>query len=144
MSDEDGDRHRILFEMSYYSENKSAVKAPIKALDLTWQFLGREGGDTKGRYSGDDIQIFVQYSDQYADFTVWGEDEDKVDEILDAWSQMPTVSPDEAPPSPAEQEEAKEVRIWRFKQPVQREGEPDALFENRLEAWKEKDPRRSG
>lgn len=141
---EDGDgRHRVLFPMSYYSENKDAVKAPIKELDLSWQFLGREGGDTKGRYTGEGVQVFAKYTDEHADFTISGDDEGKIQTILDAWDEMPTLTPeeDEVPPSPAEQEEAKEVRVWRFKKPTQRPGEPDALFERRLEAWQEEDPR---
>lgn len=139
----DGSEQRILFPMSYYSEHKDEVKAPLKALDLSWQFLGREDGNTKGRYAGEDVSVFVMYTDRHADFTVSGGDEGKIEQILDAWSGMPTLTPeeDDVPPSPAEQEEDKEVRVWKFKKPTQRPEEPDALFERRLEAWKEEDPR---
>lgn len=141
-SDKTG-RHRVLFPMSYYSDHKDDVKAPLKELGLTWQFLGREEGNTKGRYSGEDVSVFVMYTDRHADFTISGADEEKKQAILDAWAQMPTLTPeeDDVPPSPAEQEEAKEVRVWRFKKPTQRPGEPDVLYERRLEAWREEDPR---
>ncbi len=144
MSDgSDDGRHRILFPMSFYSDNKADVKAPFKELDLSWQFLGREGGDTKGRYSGEGVQVFAKYTDRHADFTISGSDEGKIEQILDAWAEMPTVEPEEdaAPPSPAEEQEAKEVRVWRFKKPDQRPGEPDALYQRRLDAWKDEDPR---
>lgn len=129
--------------MSYYSDNKDEVKAPIKELGLSWQFLGREDGDTKGRYSGDGVQVFAKYTDRHADFTITGSDEEKKQAILDAWDEMPTVTPenDDVPPSPAQAEQSKEVRIWQLKKPTQRPGEPDALFERRLEAWRKADPR---
>lgn len=141
MSEGSEGEHRVLFDISYYSENKDAVKAPLKEQDLSWQFIGREGSTTKGRYSGEGVSVFVMYTDEHADFTVKGSDEERKQAILDAWDGMETLDPEEAGPTPAEQEASKEVRVWEFKKPVQRPGEPDALFERRLEAWKEEDPR---
>jgi hypothetical protein len=140
VSEDDGS-DRVLFEMSYYSDNKDAVKAPLKELGLDWQFLGRESGTTKGRYSGDGVSVFVMYTDDHADFTVQGDDGDKRQRILDAWSDMPTVDPEEAGPRPGEGEEPTEVRVWKFKEPTRRPGEPEALYERRLAAWEEDDPR---
>ncbi len=142
MSSDEG-THRVLFEMSYYSDNKAQIKEPLKDLGLSWRFLGREDGNTKGLYSGDDVSVFVLYTSEHADFTIRGDDEEKKQAILDAWSSMPTLDPDEdaAPASPAEQQRSKQVRIWEFKKPTRRPGEPDALYERRLEAWEEKDPR---
>lgn len=134
---------RVLFEMSYYSDNKDAIKQPFKDLGLKWQFLGREQGNTKGRYAGDDVSVFVLFTSEHADFTLQGSDEKKKQAIRDAWEDHPTTTPDdpEAPPTPAEEQRTKEVRIWEFKEPNQRPGEPDALYERRREAWEEEDPR---
>lgn len=134
-------KDRVLFEMSYYSENKDAVKAPLKELNLSWQFLGQDGDTTKGRYAGDDVSVFVMYTEDHADFTIQGDDEEKKKRILDAWSDMPTVDPEEAGPPPGEEDDPTEVRVWRFKKPTRRPGEPEALFERRLAAWEDEDPR---
>lgn len=141
MSERAEGKQRVLFDISYYSDNKAAVKAPLKELDLSWQFIGREGSTTKGRYSGEGVSVFVMYTDEHADFTVEGSDEEKKGTILDAWDELETLDPEEAGPTPAEQQASKEVRVWEFKKPTRRPGEPEALFERRLEAWKEEDPR---
>ncbi len=138
----DDDATRVLFEMSYYSDNKNAIKKPFKDLDLKWQFLGQEKGSTKGRYAGDDISVFVLFTSEHADFTLQG-DAKKKQTILDAWDDHPTTQPtqDDAPPTPAEEQRTKEVRMWEFKKPTQRPGEPDALYQRRLKAWEKEDPR---
>ncbi len=144
--DENGESQhtRLLFPMSFYSDHKDEVKAPIKELGLKWQFLGRDGDDTKGRYSGDGVQVFARFTDSHADFTVWGEDTEAVETILEAWSEMPTVEPDEdeAPKLPQEEAKDKAVKVWEFKKPTQRPGEPDGLYQRRLEDWEAEDPRK--
>lgn len=136
-------RERVIFPMSYYSENKDAVKAPFKELGLTWRYLGQDKGDTKGRYTGDDVSVFVLYSSEHADFTVEGTDPEAIETILAAWEDMPTLAPEdeEAPESPMDEALAKEVQVWRFKEPARRPGEPESLYRKRLEDWKAKDPR---
>lgn len=142
MSSDEGP-HRVLFEMSYYSDNKAAIKQPFKNLGLDWQFLGREGGNTKGRYAGDDVSVFVLFTSEHADFTLQGSDEKKKQAIRDAWEDHPTTTPqdDDAPPTPAEEQQTKEVRMWEFKEPTRRPGEPEALYQRRLEDWEKDDPR---
>jgi hypothetical protein len=145
VSDDEGTRrHRIRFDMGLYSDNKSAIKAPIKDQDLTWQFLGREQGNTKGRYSGDDVEVFALYTDEHADFTVQGTDEEAIEAILSAWDEFPHEEVDEDEEeiaSPADEEEEVEVAVWKFKKPTRRPGEPEHFYERRLEDWKAKDPR---
>jgi len=130
--------------MAFYSDNKNAIKAPIKDEGLSWQFVGREDGNTKGKYVGDDVEVFALYTDEHADFTITGTDDDPIDAILDGWSDFPyeEVDEDEADvASPADEEQAQEVRIWQFKKPTRREGEPEHFYEKRLEEWKAQDPR---
>ncbi len=144
VAEDDGKRReRVIFPMSYYSENKDAVKAPFKELGLTWQYLGQDKGDTKGRYAGDDVSVFVLYSSEHADFTIEGTDEDAIETILAAWEDMETLEPEDqaAPESPMDEALRKEVEVWRFKKPARRPGEPDSLYERRLEDWKAQDPR---
>lgn len=142
--DESTHRHRIRFEMSVYSSNKDAIKAPIKDQDLTWQFLGREQGNTKGRYSGDDVSVFALYTDEHAEFTISGTDDEAIDAILAGWDEFPhdEVEIDEEDVlTPADEEEKLAVQVWRFKKPTRRPGEPEHFFEKRLADWKADDPR---
>lgn len=141
--DEDKRRERVIFPMSTYSENKDAVKAPFKELGLKWQYLGQDKGDTKGRYAGDDVSVFVLYSSEHADFTIEGTDDDAIETILSAWEGFETIEPEEeaAPESPMDEALRKEVEIWRFKEPARRPGEPEGLYKKRLADWEAKDPR---
>ncbi len=144
MAEDDGKRReRVIFPMGTYSENKAAVKAPLKELGLKWQYLGQEKGDTKGRYAGDDVSVFVLYSSEHADFTIEGTDDEAIDTILSAWESFETLEPEDegAPESPMDEALRKEVEIWRFQEPARRPGEPEGLYQKRLEAWKARDPR---
>lgn len=145
MSDDDGTRrHRIRFEMGVYSDNKNQIKKPIKEQDLSWQFLGREQGNTKGRYSGEDVQVFALYTEEHADFTIQGTDEEAIEAILEGWEAFPyeEVDEDEAEiASPADEEQKTEVLVWQFKKPTRRPGEPEHFYKRRLEDWKAEDPR---
>lgn len=144
MADESSGKRteRVVFPMSFYSENKTAVKKPFKQLGLKWQYLGQDGETTKGRYNGEEVGVFVQYSGEHADFTITGTDEKAIEKILSAWEDMETLDVDEpAPASPADEALEKELFVWRFKEPKRRPGEPESLYQRRVEDWKAKDPR---
>lgn len=144
MSDDEATRRRIRFDMGVYSDNKDAIKAPIKDQDLTWQFLGREQGNTKGRYSGDDVEVLALYTDEHAEFTISGTDAEAIDAILEGWEAFPyeevEIEDDEVV-TQAEEEQRVEVAVWQFKKPTRRPGEPEHFYERRLEEWKAQDPR---
>ncbi|MGQ0534499.1 MAG: hypothetical protein ACT4PT_00300 [Methanobacteriota archaeon] len=125
------ERTRVVFPMDVYEPNKDAIKAPLKKLGMKWQYLGRG----KGRYFGEDVQAFVQFTDAGADYTVRGAHA-KVKKILAAWSAFRTAEHTEAAVA-AEEREARDeaTRLWELARPVPRPGEPEGFFRRRLAAW---------
>jgi hypothetical protein len=133
------ERHRRIFPHAVYEPNKDVVKAPLKDLGMKWQYLGQG----KGRYAGEGVQAFVQYTDTGADFTVWGPDDAAVKKILDAWNAAFPAAESAAATQEKKEAEAAEseaMRLWRLAEPQRRPGEPEGFFRRRREEWERQKP----
>lgn len=137
-------KERIVFPKALYEERKDDIKAPLKGRDLKWQFLGQG----KGRYHAEGVNVFVMFTDDGVDYSVWGTDEATVDALLAAWRGIlgtQTFAQAEALGARAAETEAaaresEAVRFWKLQEPQRRPGEPDFFFDKRVAEWRAKRP----
>ena len=137
-------KERIVFPKALYEERKDDIKAPLKTHDLKWQFLGQG----KGRYHAEGVNVFVMFTDDGVDYSVWGTDQATVDALLAAWrgilgtqgfAQAEALGA-QAAEAEAAARESEAVRFWKLQEPQRRAGEPDFFFNKRMDEWRAKRP----
>lgn len=134
------ERTRVVVPSDLYEERKDALKGVLKGHDLKWQYLG----PGKGRYHKEGVHVFLQFAQSgAADYTVWGEDEATVRDVLgkwrallgdDAWAKA-TAGGEQAAAEEKREEESDAMRLWRLQEPQPRAGEPEFFLRKRREEW---------
>lgn len=137
---------RVVVPMDVYEANKDTIKAPFKEHEMKWNFLG-EG---KGLYKRPDngIHCFVQFKDDGVHYSIWGDDEPRVQKVLGAWRALlgeegwkkATTSGEEAGAAEAKQAESEAMRLWKLAEPQARPGEPEFFLKKRIAEWQAKRP----
>lgn len=137
---------RVVIAMDVYEPQKAEFKAPFKANELKWNFLGEGRGLYKRADGG--VHCFTQFKDDGVHYSIWGDDTPRVDAILATWRQLlgedgwekATASGDQAAEVEKKEQESDALRLWRLAEPQGRPGEPEFFLKKRLAEWQAKKP----
>ncbi len=133
-----------MFPKALYEARKDDIKAPLRAHGLKWVYLGPD----KGRYHKDGVNVFVQFKDDTVDYSIWGTEQDTVQDVVAAWRKLlggdvvaeATAAAAEANAVEERAAESGAVRRWELEKPVQRPGEPAGFFHRRVAEWEARRP----
>lgn len=135
---------RVVFPKDVYEPQKDDIKAPFKAHELKWNYLG-EG---KGLYKKEGVNVFTQFLDDGTHYSLWGSDKRTVADILAQWEkllgrsfvQQAQAAGEAAVAAEKKEQESEAMRLWRLQEPQRRPGEPDFFFKKRTDEWLAKRP----
>lgn len=131
-----------------YEAHKDEIKAPMKAADMKWSYLGEDAEGKRGIYRNEAINVFAHFKDDGVHYTVRGKDHAAADAVVEAWRKVlgaklmgeAIATGAVAAAQEAAKEESEATRLWRLQEPQRRAGEPDFFYQKRLAEWEAQKP----
>lgn len=139
---------KVIVPHDVYEAKKDELKAPLKAREMKWSYLGEDAGGKRGLYKTEGLHVFAHFKDDGVHYDVWGDDKAGVAAVLSSWRKtlgdaiMDAAKAAGATAAVEEKaaQESEALKLWRLQEPQRRPGEPDFFLEKRRAEWQATKP----